>query len=108
MTSFDSSANLQIGHSAFKSSAIKSLTIGSGVRIIDALAFSEIADLAHCSSRPDALIAAQFLSNFIPKDSKWVHLDIAGVGFIEHDGLFAYKGATGFGVRGLYRLLLSN
>jgi leucyl aminopeptidase len=69
---------------------------------------SEIADLAHCSSRPDALIAAQFLSNFIPKDSKWVHLDIAGVGFIEHDGLFAYKGATGFGVRGLYRLLLSN
>jgi leucyl aminopeptidase len=69
---------------------------------------SEIADLAHCSSRPDALIAAQFLSNFIPKDSKWVHLDIAGVGFIEHDGLFAYKGATGFGVRGLYRLLLSS
>ncbi len=69
---------------------------------------SEIADLAHCSSRPDALIAAQFLSNFIPKDSKWVHLDIAGVGFIEHDGLFAYKGATGFGVRGLYRLLVSN
>jgi leucyl aminopeptidase len=69
---------------------------------------SEIADLAHCSSRPDALIAAQFLSNFIPKDSKWVHLDIAGVGFIEHDGLFAYKGATGFGVRGLYRLLVSS
>ena len=69
---------------------------------------SEIADLAHCSSRPDALIAAQFLSNFIPKDSKWVHLDIAGVGFIENDGLFAYKGATGFGVRGLYRLLVSS
>jgi leucyl aminopeptidase len=69
---------------------------------------SEIADLAHCSSRPDALIAAQFLSNFIPKDSKWVHLDIAGVGFIEHDGLFAYKGATGFGVRGLYKLLVSS
>jgi leucyl aminopeptidase len=69
---------------------------------------SEIADLAHCSSRPDALIAAQFLSNFIPKDSKWVHLDIAGVGFIENDGLFAYKGATGFGVRGLYKLLMSS
>ena len=69
---------------------------------------SEIADLAHGSSRPDALIAAQFLRNFIPKDSKWVHLDIAGVGFIENDGLFAYKGATGFGVRGLYRLLVSS
>jgi len=66
---------------------------------------SDIADLAHCSSRPDALIAAEFLSHFIPKDSKWVHLDIAGVGFIENDGLFAYKGATGFGLRGLYRLL---
>lgn len=66
---------------------------------------SEIADLAHCSSRPDAIIAGHFLSNFIPKDSKWVHLDIAGVGFIENDGLLSYKGATGFGVRGLYQLI---
>ncbi len=68
---------------------------------------SSIADLAHCSTRPDALIAAQFLSNFIPENSKWVHLDIAGVGFIENDGLFAYKGATGFGVKGLFRYIYS-
>lgn len=67
---------------------------------------SSIADLAHCSSRPDALIAAQFLSNFIPENSKWVHLDIAGVAFIENDGLFAYKGATGFGVKGLFRYIV--
>lgn len=66
---------------------------------------SDIADLAHCSSRPDAIIAGHFLSNFIPKDSKWVHLDIAGVAFIENDGLLSCKGATGFGVRGLYRLI---
>ena len=69
---------------------------------------STIADLAHCSTRPDALIAAQFLSNFIPENSKWVHLDIAGVGFIENDGLFTYKGATGFGVRGLFRYITSS
>ena len=66
---------------------------------------SSIADLAHCSSRPDAQVAGMFLQNFIPEKSKWVHLDIAGMGFIEEDGLFAYKGATGFGVKGLLRYL---
>ncbi len=67
---------------------------------------SDIADIAHCNGKPDALCAGIFLREFVPKGPKWLHLDIAGVGFIEHDGLWAYKGATGFGVKGLVRYLL--
>jgi leucyl aminopeptidase len=67
---------------------------------------SDIADIKHCNTRPDALCAGIFLREFINPDSAWLHLDIAGVGFIENDGLWAYKGATGFGVKGLTRYLL--
>jgi leucyl aminopeptidase len=67
---------------------------------------SDIADIAHCSGKPDALCAGIFLKEFVPKGPQWLHLDIAGVGFIENDGLWAYKGATGFGVKGLLRYLL--
>lgn len=67
---------------------------------------SEIADIKHCNTRPDALCAGIFLREFIPEKTDWVHLDIAGTGFIENDGLWAYKGATGFGVKGLTRYLL--
>lgn len=68
---------------------------------------STIADIKHCNTRPDALCAGIFLQEFVDKSIKWVHLDIAGVGFIEEDGLFAYKGATGFGIKGLMQLLKS-
>lgn len=67
---------------------------------------SEIADIKHCNTRPDALCAGIFLREFIPEKADWIHLDIAGVGFIENDGLWAYKGATGFAVKGLTRYLL--
>lgn len=66
---------------------------------------SPIADIKHCESRPDALCAGLFLQEFVEKSIKWVHLDIAGVGFIENDGLWSYKGATGFGIKGLMKLL---
>lgn len=66
---------------------------------------STIADIKHCNTRPDALCAGIFLQEFIDPAMKWVHLDIAGVGFIENDGLWAYKGATGFGIKGLMQLL---
>jgi leucyl aminopeptidase len=66
---------------------------------------SSIADIKHCNTRPDALCAGIFLKEFVHKNIKWLHLDIAGVGFIEEDGLWAYKGATGFGIKGLLKLL---
>lgn len=68
---------------------------------------SSIADIAHCNTRPDALCAAIFLKEFVKEGIDWLHLDIAGVGFIEHDGLWAYKGATGFGIKGLVKYILN-
>lgn len=65
---------------------------------------SEIADLAHCSKRPDASVAALFLKEFISRDGEeidWLHLDIAGMAWWERDGLWAYAGATGFGVKSI-------
>lgn len=67
---------------------------------------SEIADIKHCNTRPDALCAAIFLKEFVGEGIDWLHLDIAGVGFLENDGLWAYKGATGFGVKGLVNYIL--
>ncbi len=68
---------------------------------------SDIADMKHCNTRPDGLCAGAFLREFVTESAQWLHLDIAGVGFLEADGLWAYKGATGFGVKGLVRYLLS-
>lgn len=68
---------------------------------------SEIADIKHCNTRPDALCAGIFLKEFVDKDIDWLHLDIAGLGFIENDGLWAYKGATGFAVKSLVRYILA-
>lgn len=72
---------------------------------------SPIADIKHCSTRPDASLAAIFLREFVgehPQTKKqipWIHLDIAGTGFLENDGLWAYKGATGFAVKSLVNLI---
>ena len=60
--------------------------------------------MAHCSKRPDALVAGLFLREFV-REKAWLHLDIAGMGFWERDGIWAYKGATGFGIKGLVRYL---
>jgi len=65
---------------------------------------SNIADMAHCSKRPDALVAGLFLREFV-REKAWLHLDIAGMGFWERDGIWAYKGATGFAVKSLVRYL---
>jgi len=68
---------------------------------------SDIADLRNCLTGrmlPDACHAAAFLREFAG-DTPWAHLDIAGVESREEaDGLMP-KGATGFGVRLLDRLV---
>jgi len=68
---------------------------------------SEIADLRHCSplrGQPDACHAAAFLREFVGA-VPWVHLDIAGVeSRAEASDRYA-KGATGWGVRLLDRLV---
>ena len=45
-----------------------------------------------------SVTAAQFLKRFIPKDTKWAHLDIAGVTWKPNGDKMNGKGATGFGL----------
>jgi leucyl aminopeptidase len=69
---------------------------------------STVADIKNVGGRPGgAITAAAFLSNFAA-DFPWIHLDIAGTAWTQ-DGTFerSYnpKGATGFGIRTLVKLL---
>lgn len=48
-----------------------------------------------------ASTAAAFLENFVEKDVKWAHIDIAGPANISGEG----KGASGFGVQLLLNYL---
>ncbi len=67
---------------------------------------SEIADLKNVGNRwAGAITAAKFLQEFV-EDTPWVHLDIAGMDLDQDGRPFAGKGATGFGVRTLVRLLM--
>ena len=54
-----------------------------------------------------SITAAQFLQRFVG-DTKWAHLDIAGVSMIDRNKPLAKKGATGFGVRLLDKLVSQN
>jgi leucyl aminopeptidase len=67
---------------------------------------SRIADMANVGGRPaGAVTAAQFLQRFIRNGTPWMHLDIAGTAYVSKDGELAPKGATGWGVRALDRLV---
>ncbi|PYD67893.1 leucyl aminopeptidase [Komagataeibacter nataicola] len=66
---------------------------------------SDIADLKNIGGRPGGSItAAKFLECFV-NDVPWAHLDIAGTVFSSRATSHAPKGATGFGVRLLDRLV---
>lgn len=68
---------------------------------------SKVADVLQCSpeSKGDHILAARFLSRFVPKDTPWAHVDLSsvmrsgGLGHINTD-------ITGFGVRYTLDLLL--
>lgn len=67
---------------------------------------SALADMKNVGGRPGgAVTAAQFLARFVKPDMPWVHLDIAGVASLQKDSDLAPKGATGWGVRTLDRLI---
>lgn len=65
---------------------------------------SQIADLRNIatSSYGGSLTAGLFLQEFVPENTKWAHLDIAGPAYAERP-LSSYlgKGGSGFGVRTL-------
>ncbi len=67
---------------------------------------SRIADIANVGGRPaGSITAAQFLQRFIVEGTPWIHLDIAGVAYLSKHSDLAPKGATGWGVRALDRLV---
>lgn len=67
---------------------------------------SRIADMKNVGDRSaGATVAAQFLQRFVKDDVPWMHLDIAGVASTKKDTAYAPKGATGWGVLSLDRLI---
>ncbi len=67
---------------------------------------SEAADMKNIGSpgKAGSIIGAQFLQRFV-KDVPWVHIDIAGTAWSKADKGTVPKGATGFGVRLLDRMV---
>ena len=67
---------------------------------------SDIADMKNVGTRAaGSITAAQFLQRFVKDDMPWAHLDIAGVASIASETKFAPKGASGWGVKTLNRLV---
>ncbi|MFA5582380.1 MAG: leucyl aminopeptidase [Paracoccaceae bacterium] len=67
---------------------------------------SAVADMKNVGGRPaGSITAAQFLKRFVRDDTPWIHLDIAGVASVKSDTALAPKGATGWGVMALNRLI---
>ncbi len=67
---------------------------------------SRIADMMNVGGRDGgAITAAQFLQRFVKPDMPWCHLDIAGTALLKADSTLAPKGATGWGVMALNRLI---
>ncbi len=64
---------------------------------------SDVADVKNIGEEgAGAITAAAFLEHFVPENTDWAHLDIAGTAYIEktkNPKPYASKGATGYGVR---------
>ena len=72
----------------------------------DAKLKSRIADMMNVGGRDGGSItAAQFLQRFVKPETPWIHLDIAGTALVKADTTLAPKGATGWGVMALDRLI---
>ncbi|MDR0808199.1 MAG: leucyl aminopeptidase [Gemmobacter sp.] len=72
----------------------------------DAKLKSRIADMMNVGGRDGGSItAAQFLQRFVKSETPWIHLDIAGTALLKADTALAPKGATGWGVMALNRLI---
>ena len=67
---------------------------------------SRVADMKNVGGRPaGSVTAAQFLARFVKDETPWIHLDIAGVASIATGTKLSPKGATGWGVLALNRLI---
>ncbi len=72
---------------------------------------SSVADIKNVGGRPGgAITAAAFLSNFT-NGLPWIHMDIAGTAWTQegtYERSYNPKGATGFGIRTLVKLLIED
>ena len=67
---------------------------------------SRIADVKNVGGRAaGSITAAEFLHRFVQDGTPWIHLDIAGVASTKTDTKYAPKGASGWGVLALNRLV---
>ncbi|MFE3836964.1 leucyl aminopeptidase [Pseudogemmobacter sonorensis] len=79
------------------------LPLGPGY---DAKLKSRIADMVNsCGREAGSITAAQFLQRFVRTGMPWIHLDIAGTAYVKADTAHGPKGATGWGVLSLDRLI---
>jgi leucyl aminopeptidase len=71
---------------------------------------SPAADVKNISGSRNAgsITAAEFLQRFVQKGTIWSHLDIAGMAWADKDSPTTPRGATGFGVRLLDRLVAAH
>jgi leucyl aminopeptidase len=67
---------------------------------------SRVADVKNVGGRPaGSITAAEFLHRFVKDKTPWIHIDIAGVASRSEETPLAPKGATGWGVLALNRLI---
>jgi leucyl aminopeptidase len=67
---------------------------------------SRVADMMNVGGRDaGSITAAQFLARFVKPETPWIHLDIAGVASVKSDTTLAPKGATGWGVMAIDRMI---
>ena len=69
---------------------------------------TDLQNLGNVGRYGGACSAAGFLEHFIEGNTPWAHIDIAGTAWWKSDKPLTPKGATAFGVRLLYRLVLDN
>ncbi len=79
------------------------LPMGQGY---DDLLKSDVADMKNVGDRwGGAITAAQFLKRFVKDETPWIHLDIAGTALLKTPGPMSPKGASGWGVLALNRMI---
>ena len=72
----------------------------------DKMIDSPIADMKNIGGKgAGSITAAQFLQRFIADGTPWAHIDIAGMAWADKPGRTWGKGATGYGVRLIDRLV---
>ncbi len=70
---------------------------------------SPVADVRNSGGRPaGSITATEFLRRFVQDGMPWIHVDIAGVAHVPRDLVLSTKGATGWGVMSLNRLIAEN